>query len=71
MGAWDAYLGGTATGDADYMNSKLTKISDPFANYGDDTCFGAVYKILGDAVAQNKFTEDDYTTTDWEGQSMK
>lgn len=66
MGAWDAYLGGTATGDADYMNSKLTKISDPFANYGDDTHAYAVYKILYDAVA-NKLTEDDYTTTDWEG----
>jgi elongation factor G len=51
---------------ADYMNSKLTKISDPFANYGDDTHAYAVYKILYDAVA-NKLTEDDYTTTDWEG----
>ncbi len=66
MGAWDAYLGGSATGDADYMNNVLLHTKDPFKNYGDGTHAYAVYKVLYDAAA-NKLIEDDYTTTDWEG----
>lgn len=66
MGAWDAYIGGCATGDAAYMNQKLVHTKDPFQNYGDDTHPYAVYKILYDAVAAG-LTEDDYMTTDWEG----
>ena len=66
MGAWDAYLGGSATGDADYMNNILLHTKNPFKNYGDDTHAYAVYKVLYDAAA-NKLIEDDYTTTDWEG----
>lgn len=66
MGAWDAYIGNNATGDNTYMNQKFTHTKDPFQNYGDDTHAYAVYKILYDAVA-NGLTEDDYTTTDWEG----
>ncbi len=66
MGAWDAYLGGSATGDADYMNNVLLHTKNPFKNYGDDTHAYAVYKVLYDAAA-NKLIEDDYTTTDWEG----
>ncbi len=66
MGAWDAYLGGSATGDADYMNNVLLHTKNPFKNYGDGTHAYAVYKVLYDAAA-NKYIEDDYTTTDWEG----
>lgn len=51
MGAWDAYIGNNATGDATYMNQKLVHTKDPFQNYGDDTHAYAVYKVLYDAVA--------------------
>lgn len=66
MGAWDAYIGNNATGDATYMNQKLAHTQDPFKDYGDGTHAYAVYKILYDAVAAG-LTEEDYTTTDWEG----
>lgn len=66
MGAWDAYLGGSATGDENYMNNVLLHTKDPFKNYGDDTHAYAVYKVLYDAAAKG-LIEDDYTTTDWEG----
>ena len=66
MGAWDAYIGGNATGDPAYINQKLLHEKDPFRDYGDGTHPYAVYKILYDAVA-NGLIEDDYTTTDWEG----
>ncbi len=66
MGAWDAYINGSATGSSKYMNQELLHTQDPFQNYGDDTHAYAVYKILYDAVA-NGLIEDDYTTTDWEG----
>lgn len=66
MGAWDAYLGGSATGSADYMNNTLIYEKNPFRNYGDDTHAYAVYKVLYDATAKD-LIEDDYTTTDWEG----
>ena len=66
MGAWDAYIGNNATGDNTYMNQKLVHTKDPFQNYKDDTHAYAVYKTLYDAVNKG-LTEDDYTTTDWEG----
>ncbi len=66
MGAWDAYINGSATGSSKYMNQELLHTQDPFQNYGDDTHAYAVYKILYDAAA-NGLIEDDYTTTDWEG----
>lgn len=66
MGAWDAYIGINATGDASYINRKFLHESEPFKDYGDGTHAYAVYKILYDAVA-NGLTEDDYSTTDWEG----
>ncbi len=66
MGAWDAYIGVAATGDAAYMNQTLLHTKDPFANKGDGTGPYAVYKILYDAVKEG-LIEDDYTTTDWEG----
>lgn len=66
MGAWDAYLGGSATGDADFMNRILAHQANPFSDPGDGTHAYNVYKILYDATA-NGLIEDDYTTTDWEG----
>ena len=66
MGAWDAYIGSVATGDNTYMNQKLVHTKDPFQDYGDGTHANAVYKVLYDAVSK-KLTEDDYSTTDWEG----
>ena len=65
MGAWDAYLGGTATGDTNFINQVLVHSAAPFADPGDGTGPYNVYKILYDAAAL-KLIEDDYTTTDWE-----
>ena len=66
MGAWDAYIGGSATGDSTFFNQKMVHTSNPFSDPGDGSGAYNVYKILYDAVA-NGLTEDDYTTTDWEG----
>ena len=66
MGAWDAYIGGSATGDATYMAQVLPHKANPFSDNGDGTGPYAVYKILYDAVKEG-LIEDDYTTTDWEG----
>ena len=66
MGAWDAYIGGSATGDANYMNRVLLHKANPFSDNGDGTGPYAVYKILYDAVKEG-LIEEDYTTTDWEG----
>ncbi|WP_167958444.1 ABC transporter substrate-binding protein [Anaerosporobacter faecicola] len=66
MGAWDAYLGGSATGESTYMNQTLLHAKDPFSDKGDNTHAYAVYKILYDAVAGG-LTEEDFSTTDWEG----
>ena len=65
MGAWDAYIGTTATGDNTYMNQKLVHTKAPFKDPGDGTHAYNVYKVLYDAVADG-LTEDDYSTTDWE-----
>lgn len=70
MGAWDSYIGGTATGDAKYMNQELLHTKDPFSNPKDGTHAYNVYKVLYDAV-KDKLTEDDYSTTDWEGSKSK
>ena len=66
MGAWDAYIGGSATGDPLYMNQVLPHKASPFADNGDGTGAYAVYRILYDAVKEG-LIEEDYTTTDWEG----
>jgi ABC-type glycerol-3-phosphate transport system substrate-binding protein len=66
MGAWDAYIGGSATGNGNYMNNEMVTDAAPFADKGNGTGAYAVYKILYDAVA-NGYIEEDYTTTDWEG----
>ncbi len=65
-GQWDAYLGAITTGDTTWLNQKFAHQAEPFKDNGDETGAYALYKILYDAVA-NGLTEDDYTTTDWEG----
>ncbi len=65
MNAWDAYIS-ASTGDPDFMNSGLTKGKDPFTDRKDGTGPFAVYNLLYEAVKQG-LTEEDPTTTDWEG----
>ena len=66
MTAWDAYIDGGATGDADFVNKGLVKGKDPFSDRGNGTGPYAVYSTLYEAVKRG-LTEDDPTTTDWEG----
>lgn len=70
MSAWDAYIGGGATGDPDWMNITMPQTHDAFAAgvpTGDSQSGPyAVYYTLYEAVARG-LTEDDPTTTDWEG----
>ncbi|MGN0331759.1 MAG: ABC transporter substrate-binding protein [Lachnospiraceae bacterium] len=66
MGAWDDYTAVTATGDAKFRNQEFAHADNPFTDPGDGTGAYNVYKILYDAV-ENGLTEDDYSTTDWEG----
>ena len=65
-GQWDAFIGGITNGDATWINQKFVHTAEPFKNNGDGTGIYALYKILYDAVALG-LTEEDYTTTDWEG----
>lgn len=66
MTAWDSYIDGGATGDAEFVNTGLTKGENPFSDRGDGTGPYAVYNVLYEAVSRG-LTEDDPTTTDWEG----
>lgn len=66
MCAWDAYIDGNATGDPAYSHEGRTKGLNPFSDRGDETGPYAVYNTLYTAV-KDKLTEDDPTTTDWEG----
>lgn len=66
MTAWDAYIGGCATGDPDFRNRILPHAKDPFADRGDMTGPYAVYYLLYEVAARG-LIEDDPTTTDWEG----
>ena len=70
MTAWDAYIGGGATGDSEWMNITMPQTKDPFAKgvpTGDEESGPyAVYNILYEAVKRG-LTEADPTTTDWEG----
>ena len=70
MSAWDAYIGGGATGDADWMNVTMPQTHDAFAKgvpTGDEESGPyAVYNILYEAVKRG-LTESDPTTADWEG----
>lgn len=66
MGAWDAYVNGSATGDPDFSNEGMVHGKNPFQKHDDMTGPYAVYYTLYEAVAKG-LTEDDPTTTDWEG----
>ena len=70
MGAWDAYIGGSATGDANYMNQILPHASNPFAKQAAETGPYAVYSVLYNAVA-NGLVEPDPTTSYWESCKAK
>ncbi|MFV0441312.1 MAG: ABC transporter substrate-binding protein [Lachnospirales bacterium] len=66
MTAWDAYIDSGATGDPDFVNEGLVKGENPFSDRGDETGPYAVYNTLYSSVEMG-LTEDDPTTTDWEG----
>lgn len=66
MSAWDAYITGSATGDPEFTNTGLVHGKNPFAKQESMTGPYAVYYVLYEAVARG-LTEDDPTTTDWEG----
>lgn len=72
MGAWDAYIGGNATGDPKFMNQIMPHDKTPFAQDKKEpqTHPYAVYNTLYQAVA-NGLTEEDYSTTDWESSKGK
>ena len=62
---WNQYRS-VATADAEFANNKIYTTDNPFADKGDGAGLYNLYKILWDAVYDG-CTEDDYTTTDWEG----
>lgn len=66
MSAWDAYIDSVATGDTNFVNAGLDEGLNPFSDRGDGTGPYAVYNTLYEAVSKG-LTEDDPTTTDWEG----
>lgn len=70
MGAWDAYIDACATGQADFAHEGRVKGENPFADRGDQTGPYAVYNTLYQSVARG-LTEDDPTTTDWEGSKAR
>ena len=74
MSAWDAYIGGGATGDPDWMGIVMPQTMDPFSPgvpTGDpESGPYAVYNILYEAVKRS-LTEADPTTTDWEGSKTR
>lgn len=65
MGAWDQYIGVTATGDPDFMLNNLAHTKDPFAKRDDMSGPYAVYYVLYEAVSR-KLVEDDPASSDWE-----
>lgn len=64
---WDSFIGGTATGDPDFMNTKLAQMSNPFAPDAFPEGVGpyAVYNILYTAVSEG-LVEEDPATSDFE-----
>jgi ABC-type glycerol-3-phosphate transport system substrate-binding protein len=65
LGAWDDYIGGSATGDPDFYNNVLVHTKNPFSDGGDEAGPYAVYYILYEAVSRG-LVEKDPTKTDWE-----
>lgn len=70
MTAWDAYIDACATGQANFAHEGRVKGDNPFADRGDQTGPYAVYNLLYEAVSRH-LTEDDPTTTDWEGSKAR
>lgn len=70
MGAWDDYIGVTATGDADYMNNTICHTKNPFAKQDDMTGPYAVYYTMYESVARG-LVEDDPASSDWESSKTK
>ena len=70
MTAWDAYIDACATGQADFAHEGRVKGKNPFADRGDQTGPDAVYNLLYEAVSRG-LTEEDPTTTDWEGSKAR
>lgn len=70
MGAWDDYISGAATGDAEFKNVKMPHMKDPFAKRDDQTGPYAVYNILYEATARD-LIEEDPTTSDWESSKVR
>lgn len=66
MTAWDAYTNVNCSGDPDFTSTGLVHGSNPFSKRDDMTGPYAVYYTLYEAVSRG-LTEDDPTTTDWEG----
>ncbi len=65
INAWNDYAN-HAYGDPEFQKYKKYHTANPFADNGEGTGLYNLYKILWDAVADD-CTEEDYTTTDWEG----
>lgn len=70
MGAWDAYIGVAATGDADFMNNTIVHTKDPFTKRDDMTGPYAVYYTLYESVARG-LVEEDPASSDWESSKNK
>lgn len=66
MTAWDAYTNINCSGDAEFTSTGLVHGTNPFSKKDDMTGPYAVYYTLYEAVKRG-LTEDDPTTTDWEG----
>lgn len=66
MTAWDAYTNINCSGDAEFTSTGLVHGTNPFSKKDDMTGPYAVYYPLYEAVKRG-LTEDDPTTTDWEG----
>lgn len=64
MGAWDAYIDISATGDVDFKNN-MPHMKDPFSKRKDMTGPYAVYYTMYQAISQ-KLVEDDPASSDWE-----
>lgn len=65
MGAWDQYIGISATGDPKFKNIRLPHMKDPFAKKEDMTGPYAVYYVLYEAVKRG-LVEEDPASSDWE-----
>lgn len=70
VGAWDAYIGVTATGDPDFMNNTICHTKDPFAKRDDMTGPYAVYYTMYESVSRG-LVEDDPASSDWESSKTK